>query len=748
MTELPEIPGYRVEKILGQGGMAGVYLGLQENLNRKVAIKILAPEMFQDEQYLRRFINEARTASQLSHPNIVTIHDVGQVENYCFIVMERLHESLVERVKFKPRSQLSPHEAFNIIRQIAGALDYAHGTGVIHRDIKPDNILFRKDGTPVLVDFGIARALDSQAHLTTTGMIIGTPHYMSPEQCRGEPIDGQADIYGLGIVLYEILTGNVPYQADSAAGVLLKHVQAPIPQLPPGLSKYQPLVTRMMAKEKRERVHNGDEIIRLLDSFAPDTRLETVKGIKEDAWIFNDPAGHKQKDAPTSLPEDDPGVMTLHAPLPTRHTKGRRTSRAARDSHELHPYHIHKKSRAPLVVTLIAIPFIVAAVYFLFFHTPSPPAAATEKQVEVPSEQPHGEITPPKENQTDEDYKRHLTTAEGDFRAGDYDRARQNLAKARGLKETPETKALEEKIDQGVNLLNEKNFSKYFNLARAAYKKGNIKKAKDNILQAGKFKKTPELAKLKTDAEALERKKAGQAEKARRAAARKRMLQKRDDDAYNRAKSRNTIYSYEKYLEKYPKGRHYKEAKERYDARKQAMLFEERIKDDTASETAVKRNSISAYEDYRVKYPRGRHLSEAAVKIRQLKQKLLSETKIKANLQTIRFFEAGLKAPPVGGRAYKARFSRQETRYIYTEFGYKNNLYRVADSSSPVTIVYTGSAFTQELKGTLTQDKSSRTGLYRRGMGWPEQGKWPAGSYSVTIYLDGQKAGQSRFEIY
>ncbi len=282
MNKLPQIPGYQVIKKLGQGGMADVYPGIQEKLQRQVAIKVMVPLLFRDEQFSKRFIKEAQTAAQLNHPNIITIHDVGETGDSYYIVMEYLEESLSQRLK--QRGFFPPREALEVVRMIACALDYAHKKGFIHRDIKPDNIMFRADGTAVLVDFGIARAMDSTTHLTRTGMSIGTPHYMSPEQCKGEKIDGRSDIYSLGVQLYEIITGEVPYKAENTAGIIIKHIQDPIPRLPDRLSRYQPLIDKMMAKERDKRFQGGEELIRFIDGFfitrelvpPPTTMPETV----------------------------------------------------------------------------------------------------------------------------------------------------------------------------------------------------------------------------------------------------------------------------------------------------------------------------------------------------------------------------------------------------------------------------------------------------------------------------------------
>jgi serine/threonine-protein kinase PpkA len=195
MGDFPVIPGFRVVKMLGQGGMADVYEAVQENLDRRVAIKVIIPELFRDTSFSVRFVKEAQTAAKLSHPHVLHIYDVGATPSCNYIVMECLQKSLKERLK---QGALAPDVALRIMLTMGQALDYAHQKGFVHRDIKPDNILFREDGTPVLTDFGIAKAMDSATKLTRTGTSVGTPHYMSPEQIRGLDIDGRADFYSLG----------------------------------------------------------------------------------------------------------------------------------------------------------------------------------------------------------------------------------------------------------------------------------------------------------------------------------------------------------------------------------------------------------------------------------------------------------------------------------------------------------------------------------------------------------------------
>lgn len=367
MTKLPQIPGYQVIKKLGQGGMADVYLGIQEKLQRHVAIKVMIPLLFRDEQFSKRFIKEAQTAAQLNHPNIITIHDVGETGDSYYIVMEYLEESLSQQLK--QRGFFPPLEALEVVKMIAAALDYAHKKGFIHRDIKPDNIMFRSDGTVVLVDFGIARAMDSTTHLTRTGMSIGTPHYMSPEQCKGEKIDGRSDIYSLGVQFYEILTGKVPYNAENTAGIIIKHIQEPIPRLPDRLSQYQPLIDKMMAKERDKRFQSGEELIQFID------RLLTTR-------VLVPP--------PTTMPET--ATITVEEPtIPTTvpPTAGLSILRQKK-----------KKWLVPTIAAVAVVILLAAILYFITQKSVGPPGPAllqTEETAE--KKQPPEQSTADKEEQ-------------------------------------------------------------------------------------------------------------------------------------------------------------------------------------------------------------------------------------------------------------------------------------------------------------------------------------------------------------
>ena len=218
---------YQIGPEIGRGGMGAVYKGYDPALNRAVAVKILAPHLTWERRFVDRFVQEARTVAQLNHPHIVSIHDVGVQDGVYYLVMafvegETLRDLIVRQ------GALPPRRAAEILAQVAQALDYAHQRGVVHRDVKPGNILMEAGQRVVLTDFGIAQAVEGP-RLTATGMSLGTPEYMSPEQAMGEPTDARSDVYSLGIVLYEMLTGRVPFRADTPLAALRMQADSPPP---------------------------------------------------------------------------------------------------------------------------------------------------------------------------------------------------------------------------------------------------------------------------------------------------------------------------------------------------------------------------------------------------------------------------------------------------------------------------------------------------------------------------------------
>jgi serine/threonine-protein kinase len=253
---------YELEELVGTGGMSSVYRAHDRLLERDVALKVLHDQYTGDGDYVERFRREARSVAQLSHPNIVTVIDRGEQDGRQFIVFEYVDgenlKTLVER-----EGPLPEREAIELALQTARALGFAHEHGLVHRDVKPQNVLLNGDGAAKVTDFGIARALDVHGGLTQTGTVMGTSDYIAPEQARGQRVDAQSDIYSLGAVLYELLTGEVPFRGDNFVAVAMRHINEPPPSVRerrPELSpRLDAAIRRAMAKEPRERFRSMDE---------------------------------------------------------------------------------------------------------------------------------------------------------------------------------------------------------------------------------------------------------------------------------------------------------------------------------------------------------------------------------------------------------------------------------------------------------------------------------------------------------
>ncbi|HHX68659.1 MAG TPA: Stk1 family PASTA domain-containing Ser/Thr kinase, partial [Gallicola sp.] len=257
---------YVIEENVGIGGMAIVYKAKDTLLNRYVAVKVLKNEFMDDDEFLKKFAMEAQSAASLSHQNIVSVYDVGSstIENkkYNYIVMEYIDGKTLKDI-INEKGALDPEYIANIGFQIAAAIEAAHKNGVIHRDIKPHNILINSDNIAKVTDFGIAR-ISSTATITYTSTVLGTVHYISPEQAKGKFIDEKSDIYSLGVVLYEMATGKVPFDAENAVGIALKHIQDPLiepksinPSIPDGLND---IIIKAMEKNPNDRFENATEI--------------------------------------------------------------------------------------------------------------------------------------------------------------------------------------------------------------------------------------------------------------------------------------------------------------------------------------------------------------------------------------------------------------------------------------------------------------------------------------------------------
>ncbi len=305
-----KIPGYTILRELGQGGMATVYLARQERLGREVALKVMKPQALGGDEFIARFIKEGQIIARLQHPQIITIYDLDVAEGLYYFSMEYLPGgTLLDEIK----RGLPASRALSIARKIAEALAVAHARGVIHRDVKPQNILFRTDGTPVLTDFGIARAITpgpESLQFTRVGMVIGSPQYMSPEQCLGQPLDPRSDLYSLGVVIYQMLTRRLPYKADDAVSLAMKHCQDPIPRLPEPLAVYQTLIDKLLAKQPEDRFTSAGQLIRTLET------LESEYGETYDATRLIRPAAPVVPE-PTPRPQE-PQAQPQAAPQPRR----------------------------------------------------------------------------------------------------------------------------------------------------------------------------------------------------------------------------------------------------------------------------------------------------------------------------------------------------------------------------------------------------------------------------------------------
>ena len=247
--------GYEILEELGSGGMGKVYRARNVTLERIVALKMLAPVFSSDQAFVQRFLKEARSAARLNHPNIVQIYDFGNVDGVYYLAMEYVNgESLRGYVK---RGALNERDAVAVVREALRALGVAHAEGIVHRDIKPDNIMLTNKGELKLVDLGIAKRLDEDQDLTQTGQAVGTPQYISPEQVKGMRVDARADIYSLGATFYHLLTGRPPYKGTSAAVVMSMHLTEPLPDprtFEPSLSEgVCRILRKMLAKERDER---------------------------------------------------------------------------------------------------------------------------------------------------------------------------------------------------------------------------------------------------------------------------------------------------------------------------------------------------------------------------------------------------------------------------------------------------------------------------------------------------------------
>lgn len=280
------IGAFTVERLIGQGGFAWVFAGRRTADGTPVALKVLKPRYAGDQQFETRFRNEARVASELRHPNIVRILDIGKTGEVTYFAMDLYASSLASRLaRDGPPAEA---ELLRIARDVTNALAFAHTGGIIHRDIKVDNILFTGDGTAVIADFGIARAVSGYATATGVNMTIGTPHYVSPEQAQGRALDGRSDLYALGVTLYKAATGELPFRSNDWFELARMHVEDP-PEPPrnrrPDLSKRtERIILKCLAKHPDDRYPSADALLAELEAIQETGRRTSTFGLSATSF--------------------------------------------------------------------------------------------------------------------------------------------------------------------------------------------------------------------------------------------------------------------------------------------------------------------------------------------------------------------------------------------------------------------------------------------------------------------------------
>jgi len=368
---LPEIRGYRVMRRIGRGGMSYVYLCVQESLDRLVAIKIISPDALVDEVSKLRFESEARTIAKLEHPSIVSIHEVGRTpQGLLYYVMPYLPKGHLGQQDF---TRDEPRIA-QILRTLLSALGYLHERGIVHRDVKADNVLFDSAGRPLLTDFGIALSKTDTSRITTAGLALGSGGYMAPEQARGEAVDGRADLYAVGVLAFELLTGRLPFMGNDALSQALMHASDPIPRMPQEFKHWQGFIDKAMAKAPAKRFQNTEDMLRALDRTAATHEQYTSRETRAISAIGMPPdQGGRRKLLLAAGVAVTLGLLAVGAWKFLPKTDAPRTTLSAPA----------KTAAMPLPVTVAAKPEAAAA------STPMPPtapeSASETTAVEVPS---------------------------------------------------------------------------------------------------------------------------------------------------------------------------------------------------------------------------------------------------------------------------------------------------------------------------------------------------------------------------
>ena len=363
---------YKIERLLGKGGMGAVYLAHDLTLEREVAIKVLPPDISMDEHIVKRFQQEAKTAAKLDHTNIIPIYRVESEGGLNYFVMKYIAGTSLEDV-LDQKQTLTIDYIQRVLWEAACALGHAHQRGVVHRDVKPANIMFDHDGRVMLTDFGISKALQAASGFTGTGMIIGTPHYMAPEQAKGGTVDGRADQYSLGVVAYRMITGELPYTGDSVHTILYKHIFEEVPRMSgkrAGTPEFLSVaIARALAKEPDQRFPTMEEFATAVWPEQP------VAAPKKGA--ATDPSTSRRRPPPARTVSPDTPTEVTTAPTTPIPQAGMKFGAATK-----------KRSSAGLVIGALVLAVVGVGGYFAFTRKSAPPAPVPPPQASQPPAAP------------------------------------------------------------------------------------------------------------------------------------------------------------------------------------------------------------------------------------------------------------------------------------------------------------------------------------------------------------------------